>query len=951
MSRLLLRSLLGLFCLASTAVTPPVTIAVDDGVVAGWDRLDGRVLLGELNCTACHASGSLAGLLPKQAPILAEVGGRVTPQFLRAFLADPLATKPGTTMPDLLHGLAPGERKQAVEALTHYLASLGGPIDQRTSGASRLQLQKGQELYHTVGCVACHAPAAPPPKHKIDPSAPPVDDDVPQQPGRPSVPHGPLAMKTTVDELAKFLADPLHVRPAGRMPSLGLRHGEASLIAAYLLRDQYDESQAGIGVGAHWSFYNATFNRVAEFDKLKPAHEGDSDVLELSAVQPGGKPIQGTFGIKFAGLLQIDRPGKYKFSLTSDDGSWLKIGDRVVVDHDGAHSPSEKSGEAELPSGRLPLELRMFNSGGGFELSVKWQPPDAKDWQPLPPGVVLRNAAAMIPSGATPFVLDRQLAAEGQKLFGSLGCASCHTTDRRQPPAPPLKVPALSAIRPAKADQPNAAKGCLSETVAAGRPKYGWSAAQREAVRTALAGLSTESSAAADQLNHRLTTFQCYACHARQGKGGPDADRFGYFTYEVVVDLGDEGRTPPVLNETGAKLTPLAYEDTLFRGKRYRTYMATRMPLFGEAHVGPLPALFATADAGKLAAHVPSDGKKLIDDGRTLVGKKGVTCINCHAWAGLRLPGAEGLDLLESPRRLRPEWFHAWLVDPQPLKPRTRMPTIFPNGKSFFPKLQDGDMHRQIDALWAYLAAGEKGGIPTGLSASDGSLLVPIDEPIVFRTFLDGVSAHAILVGFRQRTHVAFDANRVRTAVAWSGNFVSTAAAWDGRAGQYAKIPSTSLVRLPDGPPFAVLDSLDAAWPADVAKASLGESRAPPGWRFRGYRYDAERHPTFLYGIGVAEVEESPRSDFRADASILVRSLRLTAAQAPANLYFRVAAAAKIDDAGGTYVTDGKVRYRVKSDASPSVRVAGNGQELLVPVSFRSGPGGFVAQLEIEMTW
>src|SRR5262245_54172105 len=80
-------------------------------VVAGFERFyssekanlpsGGRLLLGELNCTGCHATPDKAAPR-KQAPILDGVGGRVRVRHLRKFLADPQAVKPGTTMPNLL---------------------------------------------------------------------------------------------------------------------------------------------------------------------------------------------------------------------------------------------------------------------------------------------------------------------------------------------------------------------------------------------------------------------------------------------------------------------------------------------------------------------------------------------------------------------------------------------------------------------------------------------------------------------------------------------------------------------------------------------------------------------------------------------------------------------------------------------------------------------------------
>ena len=59
-----------------------------DGVIAGWDSNDGRVLLSELKCSACHEVQTPISLITqKQAPNLSKVGSRVTPQYLRAYLA------------------------------------------------------------------------------------------------------------------------------------------------------------------------------------------------------------------------------------------------------------------------------------------------------------------------------------------------------------------------------------------------------------------------------------------------------------------------------------------------------------------------------------------------------------------------------------------------------------------------------------------------------------------------------------------------------------------------------------------------------------------------------------------------------------------------------------------------------------------------------------------------
>ena len=120
----------------------------------------GQLLLGELNCIRCHvpASGrdSISGA--KSAPILDQVGARVKRAYLREFLSDPHACKPGTTMPNVLAGMSEADKKAKVEALVHYLASTANPKPDR---ADLKAVSRGRDLYHQVGCVACHGTRMP----------------------------------------------------------------------------------------------------------------------------------------------------------------------------------------------------------------------------------------------------------------------------------------------------------------------------------------------------------------------------------------------------------------------------------------------------------------------------------------------------------------------------------------------------------------------------------------------------------------------------------------------------------------------------------------------------------------------------------------------------------------------------------------------------------------------
>lgn len=76
--------------------------------------------------------------------------------------------------------------------------------------------------------------------------------------------------------------------------------------------------------------------------------------------------VKGNIGLVFTGYLDIPEDGIYSFCLYTDDGSTLKIDGRMVVDNDGPHSRTERSGQIALARGLHPVEIRYFDSNGGI---------------------------------------------------------------------------------------------------------------------------------------------------------------------------------------------------------------------------------------------------------------------------------------------------------------------------------------------------------------------------------------------------------------------------------------------------------------------------------------------------------------------------------------------------------------------------------------------------------
>ena len=89
---------------------------------------------------------------------------------------------------------------------------------------------------------------------------------------------------------------------------------------------------------------------------------------------PRGTPQTG-FGLTLSGFIRVPRQGIYTFYLSSDDGSRLEIGGRVVVDHDGYHSQSVKTGQVGLRRGWHPISVRYFQGGGGMALGLEVEGP------------------------------------------------------------------------------------------------------------------------------------------------------------------------------------------------------------------------------------------------------------------------------------------------------------------------------------------------------------------------------------------------------------------------------------------------------------------------------------------------------------------------------------------------------------------------------------------------
>jgi mono/diheme cytochrome c family protein len=459
-----------------------------------------------------------------------------------------------------------------------------------------------------------------------------------------------------------------------------------------------------------------------------------------------------------------------------------------------------------------------------------------------------------------PFTLDPARADRGRALFGTTGCASCHTIGAEEP-AVPLAAPSLESVAAG-----DGAAGCLADEPPPGVPAFAIDAGDRRDLGAFLASIPARRSADVplDRLHATLDRLDCVACHAFHGDTGPEAALLAYFGSRGEADLGDEGRLPPDLTDAGGHLTAAWMNDVLAGGQRARPYIATRMPDFGAANVARLPGLFArAAGVTTLLDTEPAFALDRATAGRALVGSEGLNCIQCHEISGHDSTGTPGPDLALMPGRLRYDSFRRWLHDPVRIQPRTRMPTFFVGGRSAQTGVLGGAAGAQIDAMWAYLSQGDGLALPEGLVDPAGFELVVQSEPIVFRTFLRDAGVRAIACGFPEQIHCAFDADRCAVTAVWQGRFLGAQGAWGNRGGTQTNPDSVRWT----APPTPVL-------------AIVGPGDAATSTRFRGYRLDDERRPIFLYDLArddvAIDVTEQPQPRLSSGGATLVRRFTLT---------------------------------------------------------------------------
>jgi hypothetical protein len=189
------------------------------------------------------------------------------------------------------------------------------------------------------------------------------------------------AIRYTTDGTEPTTASALYTAPFSITATTQLRarawweDGTVSRASSFTYEKRAPEPAADVaspapGLSVEYYETEERWSRLPDFGALVPAAVTTSGRVRHALGQRDEY-----FGLRFRGYLRVPQTGVYAFHLTSDDGSRLYIGGTQIVDNDGIHGATEKSGYAALEAGLHAIELVFFQRAGGVSLELSFEGP------------------------------------------------------------------------------------------------------------------------------------------------------------------------------------------------------------------------------------------------------------------------------------------------------------------------------------------------------------------------------------------------------------------------------------------------------------------------------------------------------------------------------------------------------------------------------------------------
>lgn len=153
------------------------------------------------------------------------------------------------------------------------------------------------------------------------------------------------------------------------------------------------DNPANTTAGLSYAYYEGDWNTLPDFGTLKPAKSGTVTTVSLTP-----RTRNELFAFRYTGYVSVPTDGQYTFYLNSDDGSQLFVGSQLVVNNNGLHAATERSGSIGLKAGLHALTVTFFEKTGQEVLVASYAGPGLSK-QVIP-------AAALVQQAVNPGVIS-----------------------------------------------------------------------------------------------------------------------------------------------------------------------------------------------------------------------------------------------------------------------------------------------------------------------------------------------------------------------------------------------------------------------------------------------------------------------------------------------------------------------------------------------------------------
>jgi len=233
-----LRALSGF--LSSLGAKPVEAYKFDPRVVAAWEKKpdladQGEVRFRQMFCSTCHSlavtrAGETKLIGGDIGPELTEVGSKVNPDWLAAWLKNPQGYLPHSEMPRY------GWSDEDLYKVTHYITTKLTDTDllsdvPKMAPPTPAEIQKGRSLFLEKGCASCHVIEGITPQKDFGPDLSSLGaKNVSQlEFGESKIP------RNLISYVQAKITDPLSVNRAARMPQYHLEPADLDAITTALL--------------------------------------------------------------------------------------------------------------------------------------------------------------------------------------------------------------------------------------------------------------------------------------------------------------------------------------------------------------------------------------------------------------------------------------------------------------------------------------------------------------------------------------------------------------------------------------------------------------------------------------------------------------------------------------------------------------------------------------------